>query len=134
MGLQSETFEENELFVHQLKSNECESHLEASAVHQACLTNSVSLSSGYGTSSAAELSPSKSKDIRTCMENKEETDDKGLGGASSAKETLVTDSVQNKIKFTHKAIEPYPSLKHETIFSADFEHAINEGQRGDTNW
>uniref|UniRef100_A0A670K8P3 Uncharacterized protein n=1 Tax=Podarcis muralis TaxID=64176 RepID=A0A670K8P3_PODMU len=110
MGLQSETFEENELFTSHLKTSDHESHLEASAMPPECLTNSVSMSSGYGTCSAAELSPSKYKDIQMCMEDPEEIT-KGKEGASPVPEGLVTASIQNTREYTQTGVEHCPLLK-----------------------
>ncbi|XP_054852944.1 M-phase phosphoprotein 9 isoform X2 [Eublepharis macularius] len=130
MGLQSETFEENELFVHQLKANEAESQLEASPVQQECLENSVSMSSGYGTCSATELSTHKSKDIHACMENTGEIT-KGQHSAASTRTTLVTAVVQNKKEFTHTAVEHDLPQKN-LIFPSESEHKSTEGQCGRT--
>ncbi|XP_042297741.1 M-phase phosphoprotein 9 isoform X3 [Sceloporus undulatus] len=132
MGLQSKTFEENELFVSQLKSSSSESRPEASAVHQECLANSVSTSSGYGTCSAAELSPNKYKDVQMGMENTEEIT-KGQDSASSPQEDLVTTSIPNKRESTQATVKHGPSVKDDTGFPAEFVSEINEGQCGKTN-
>ncbi|KYO39633.1 M-phase phosphoprotein 9-like [Alligator mississippiensis] len=47
MGLRSETLQENEPIVNQLKSNEAESQPKASAVHQECFANTISMNSAY---------------------------------------------------------------------------------------
>ncbi|XP_033030629.1 M-phase phosphoprotein 9 isoform X4 [Lacerta agilis] len=133
MGLQSETFEENELFTSHLKTSDHESHLEASAMPPECLTNSVSMSSGYGTCSAAELSPSKYKDIQTCMEDPEKIT-KGKEGGSPVPEGLVTASIQNTREYTQTAVEHCPSMKKDDKgFSDESEHKIGEGHCGKTN-
>ncbi|XP_044296448.1 M-phase phosphoprotein 9 isoform X3 [Varanus komodoensis] len=132
MGLHSETFEENELFADQLKCSNTESQPAASAVHQECLANSVSMSSGYGTYSAVEMSPGKCKDIQMCVENTEEVT-KGQKAASSVQENLVTASIQNT-ECSQTTVEHCPLLKDDDIvFPAEFEHMINEGQCGKTN-
>ncbi|XP_066465810.1 M-phase phosphoprotein 9 isoform X2 [Tiliqua scincoides] len=129
MGLHSE----HELLVSQLASNETESRLQTSAIHQECLANSVSLSSGYGTCSAAELSPSKPEDIPTCMENPEGLT-KVQDGALSVQVDLVPASVQNKREHTHTTVEHCPSRKGDDIaFPAEFEPKVNEGQCGKTS-
>nr|XP_060641495.1 M-phase phosphoprotein 9 isoform X1 [Anolis sagrei ordinatus]XP_060641496.1 M-phase phosphoprotein 9 isoform X1 [Anolis sagrei ordinatus] len=128
MGLQSKTFEENELLASQLKSSSSESQPEASAEHQECLANSVSTSSGYGTCSAAELSPNKYKDVQMGMENTEEIT-KGQGGASAAQEDLVTTTIPNKRKSTQTTIVK----NDDTGFPAELVSNINEGQCGKTN-
>ncbi|XP_015274794.1 PREDICTED: M-phase phosphoprotein 9 isoform X2 [Gekko japonicus] len=131
MGLQSETLEEHELFVHHLQPHEAESQPEASAspVQQECLTNSVSMSSGYGTCSAAELSPAKPKDIRACMENTG-----GItsvqGSAASAQKASVTASVHNEKEFTHTTIERGVPRKDNIVFRAESENKISEGHCG----
>ncbi|XP_053135405.1 M-phase phosphoprotein 9 isoform X3 [Hemicordylus capensis] len=128
MGLQSE----HELFINRLTSNETESQPGASAVHQECRANSVSMSSGYGTCTTAELSPSKPKDIQTCMENTEEVT-KRRDATSLAQEEFLTASIQNKRECTHAAVKHCPSLKDDIVFSAEFEHTTNEGQCGKIN-
>ncbi|XP_060105180.1 M-phase phosphoprotein 9 [Heteronotia binoei] len=131
MGLQSETSEENELLVHHLNPNEAESQPEASAspTQQECLTNSLSTSSGYGTCSAAELSPVKPKDIRACMESPGEVTSR-QDSAASMQKVLVTASVHNKKEFTHPAIEHGLPQKDNTVFPAETERKISEGQCG----
>ncbi|XP_061458620.1 M-phase phosphoprotein 9 isoform X2 [Rhineura floridana] len=133
MGLQSESFEENELFANLLKSNNPESQPEVSTVHQERLTNSVSMSSGYGTCSVAELSPTKCKDIQTCMKNAEEVT-KGKESALSTQGDLVTASIQNTRECTQTTVEHCPPLKEdERVFHAEFEHNIKESPCGKTS-
>lgn len=145
MGLQSE----HELSVSQHTSNNTKGCLQASsdiqvqgargtlggthpsgaAVHQECLTNSVSLSSGYGTSSAAELSPGKSKDVQVFMENSQDLT-KGQDGASS----VQVDLIPAKRDSARTTVEHGPSLKAggDAVFPAESEHKVNEGQCGKT--
>lgn len=135
MGLQPETLEENELFVHHLKPNEAKSQLEASAsdVQQEGLTNSLSMSSGYGTCSAAELSPDKPKDNRVCMENTGEITSRQDSAASTQK-ALVTASVHNKKEFTHPAIERGLLRKDNIVSPAESEHKISEAPCERAGW
>ncbi|KAJ6656600.1 hypothetical protein lerEdw1_003487 [Lerista edwardsae] len=129
MGLQSE----HELLVSQLAAQETESPPQTSAVPQECLLNSASLSSGYATCSAAELSPSKPKDLQVCMEDIEELP-KGPGGAASEQADLVPTSIQNKRESTQTTVEHSPYLKGDGVaFPAEFEHKVNEGQCGKTS-
>ncbi|KAL8180158.1 UNVERIFIED_CONTAM: hypothetical protein K2H54_009019 [Gekko kuhli] len=131
MGLQSETLEEHELFAHHLKPHEAESQPEASAspVQQECLANSVSMSSGYGTCSAAELSPVKPQDIRVCMENTGEIASRQDNAASTQK-ALVTASIHNEKEFTHTTIEHGVPRQDNIVFHAESENKISEGQCG----
>ncbi|XP_062999901.1 M-phase phosphoprotein 9 isoform X2 [Elgaria multicarinata webbii] len=132
MGLQSEPFEEDELFAHPLKSSHTESQPEASAGHQECLANGVSMSSGYGTCSPAGLSPSKCKDVQMCMGSAAESTG-GRDGASSVREGLIAASIQNQV-CTQTPVEHCPPLKDDDIvFPSEFEHMIHEGQCGKTN-
>ncbi|KAM6423459.1 M-phase phosphoprotein 9 [Liasis olivaceus] len=130
MGLKSELFEENELFNSQFKPNNAENQAEASVMHQEGLAHSVSVSSGYGTLSAAELSPSKCNDIQTCMENTETITKQEDGPAP---EDLVAAGVQNK-RECPQTVERCPPLKeNDRDFPAQLGHKISESQRGDPN-
>ncbi|XP_077164296.1 M-phase phosphoprotein 9 [Paroedura picta] len=129
MGLQSETLEENDLFVHHLQPNEAESEASASPVQQECLTNSISMSSGYGTCSATELSPVKPTGARACMESTGEVTDRQDGSASTQK-ALVQPSVPNHKEFTPVAIEHGLPQKEDFISPAESEHRISEDQGG----
>ncbi|KAM3826331.1 M-phase phosphoprotein 9 isoform 2-T2 [Vipera latastei] len=73
MGLKADAFEERELFTSQFHPSHADHRADASVMHQEGLTNSVSVSSGYGTLSTAELSPGKGDDLQACMENSETT-------------------------------------------------------------
>nr|XP_056715644.1 M-phase phosphoprotein 9 [Euleptes europaea] len=125
MGLQSETFEKNELSVHQLKANKAENQLEASE----CRANSVSMSSGYGTCSATELSPDKAKDIRACMENTGGITS-GQDSVASTQKALVTAVVQNKKEFAHSTVEHGLPLKDTIALLAESTLKISEGRYG----
>ncbi|XP_048371040.1 M-phase phosphoprotein 9 isoform X2 [Sphaerodactylus townsendi] len=131
MGLQSENFEENELSVHQLNANEAENQLEASASsgQHGFLTNSVSMSSGYGTCSATELSPVKAKDIRGCMENTGGVTN-GQDSVASTQKVSVTAIAQCKKEFTYTTIEHGLPPKDNVGFPAESELEISEGQCG----
>ncbi|XP_039360907.1 M-phase phosphoprotein 9 isoform X2 [Mauremys reevesii] len=133
MGFCSETFEETGCIVNQLKSNEAESQPKASAEHQECCVNSISMSSGYGTLSASELNPRESKDIKKCMGYPEKIS-KGQGDAPVTKKDSIAASVQTKKEFIQKTEKYCPSLKDGVlVFPAEFEHEVTEGHCGKTN-
>ncbi|KYO39631.1 M-phase phosphoprotein 9 isoform X2 [Alligator mississippiensis] len=133
MGLRSETLQENEPIVNQLKSNEAESQPKASAVHQECFANTISMNSAYGTLTASELNPSKSMDIKKCMEYTE-TISKGQGDALVTQGDVVVASIQTKRECAQKTEDSCPSLKDDIlVFPAEFEHKFNEDQCGKTN-
>ncbi|XP_044846138.1 M-phase phosphoprotein 9 isoform X1 [Mauremys mutica] len=133
MGFCSETFEETGCIVNQLKSNEAESQPKASAEHQECCVNSISMSSGYGTLSASELNPRESKDIKKCMGYPEKIS-KGQGDAPVTKKDSIAASVQAKKEFIQKTEKYCPSLKDGVlVFPAEFEHEVTEGHCGKTN-
>ncbi|XP_014373710.1 M-phase phosphoprotein 9 isoform X3 [Alligator sinensis] len=133
MGLRSETLQENEPIVNQLKSNEAESQPKASAVHQECFANTFSMNSAYGTLTASELNPSKSMDIKKCMEYTEKIS-KGQGDALVTQGNVVVASVQTKRECAQKTEDSCPSLKDDIlVFPAAFEHKFNEDQCGKTN-
>ncbi|XP_073169112.1 M-phase phosphoprotein 9 isoform X3 [Lepidochelys kempii] len=133
MGFCSENFEETRCIVNQLKSNEAESQPKASAEHQECCVNSISMSSGYGTLSASELNPRNSKDILKCMGYPEKIS-KGQGDAPVTKKDSVAANVQTKREFIQKTEKYCPSLKDGIlVFPAELEHEITEGQCGKAN-
>uniref|UniRef100_A0A8D0GZH2 Uncharacterized protein n=1 Tax=Sphenodon punctatus TaxID=8508 RepID=A0A8D0GZH2_SPHPU len=133
MGLRSETFEENELLVNQLKFHEAESQPTASAAPPKCYANSISVSSGYGTLSASELNSIKSTDINKRMENTKKIS-KAQDDASLTQEDSVIASVQNEGEFVLKTEECCSSLKDDIlVFPTEFEHQVNEGQCGQIN-
>uniref|UniRef100_A0A674K189 M-phase phosphoprotein 9 n=1 Tax=Terrapene triunguis TaxID=2587831 RepID=A0A674K189_9SAUR len=133
MGFCSETFEETGCIVNELKSNEAESQPKASAEHQECCVNSISMSSGYGTLSASELNPRKSKDIKKCMGYPEKIS-KGQGDAPVMKKDSIAANVQTKREFIQKTEKYCPSLKDGIlVFPAEFEHEVTEGHCGKKN-
>ncbi|XP_077690819.1 M-phase phosphoprotein 9 isoform X2 [Eretmochelys imbricata] len=133
MGFCSENFEETRCIVNQLKSNEAESQPKASAEHQECCVNSISMSSGYGTLSASELNPRNSKDILKCMGYPEKIS-KGQGDAPVTKKDSIAANVQTKREFIQKTEKYCPSLKDGIlVFPAELEHEITEGQCGKAN-
>ncbi|XP_025970457.2 M-phase phosphoprotein 9 isoform X2 [Dromaius novaehollandiae] len=134
MGLRSEIFEENECIVNQLKFNEAESQPNASALHQECFANGVSVSSGYGTLSASELNPDKSTDTSKCTDYMEKTS-QGQGDAAVLRRDAVVASVQNKRELLpNKTEENCPSGRNDVlVFPAEFEHKVNEAQCRKTN-
>ncbi|XP_038228792.1 M-phase phosphoprotein 9 isoform X3 [Dermochelys coriacea] len=133
MGFCSENFEETRCIVNQLKSNEAESQPKASAEHQECCVNSISMSSGYGTLSAPELNPRNSKDIQKCMGYPEKIS-KGQGDAPVTKKDSIAANVQTKREFIQKTEKYCPSLKDGIlVFPAEFEHEITEDQCGKAN-
>uniref|UniRef100_A0A8C6ZQJ6 M-phase phosphoprotein 9 n=1 Tax=Nothoprocta perdicaria TaxID=30464 RepID=A0A8C6ZQJ6_NOTPE len=134
MGLRSEIFEENECIVNQLKSNEAESQPNASALHQECFANDVSVSSGYGALPASELNLGKSTNISKCTDYMEKTS-QGQGDAAVLQRDAVVASVQNKRELLlKKAEENRPSGRNEVlVFPAEFEHKVNEAQCGKIN-
>uniref|UniRef100_A0A8C8RDF6 M-phase phosphoprotein 9 n=1 Tax=Pelusios castaneus TaxID=367368 RepID=A0A8C8RDF6_9SAUR len=132
MGLCSETFEENEFIVNQLKSNEAESQPKAFAEHQECCVNSTSMNSGYGTLSASELNPRKSKDVKKCIGHAELS--RGQGDAPVTRNDSVAANVQTKRELIQKTEEYCPSLKDGVlVFPAEFANEVTESQRGKTN-
>ncbi|NXA37305.1 MPP9 phase, partial [Eudromia elegans] len=134
MGLRSAIFEENECIVNQLKSNEAESQPHASALHQECFANDVSVSSGYDTLPASELNPSKSTTISKCTDYMEKTS-QGQGDAAVLQREAVVASVQNKRELLlKKAEENRPSGRNDVlVFPAEFEHKVNEAPCGKVN-
>uniref|UniRef100_A0A8C0GK06 M-phase phosphoprotein 9 n=1 Tax=Chelonoidis abingdonii TaxID=106734 RepID=A0A8C0GK06_CHEAB len=133
MGFCSETFEETGCIVNQLKSNEADSQPKASAEHQGCCVNSISMNSGYGTLSASELNPRESKDIKKCMGYPEKIS-KGQGDAPVTKKDSIAANVQAKKEFLQKNEKYCPSLKDGVlVFPAEFEHEVTEGHCGKTN-
>ncbi|NXE53523.1 MPP9 phase, partial [Casuarius casuarius] len=134
MGLRSEIFEENECIVNQLNSNEAEGRPNASALHQECFANGVSVSSGYGTLSASELNPHKSTDTSKCTDYMEKTS-QGQGDAAVLQRDAVVASVQNKRELLPKKPEENCSSGRNDVlvFPAEFEHKVNEAQCRKTN-
>uniref|UniRef100_A0A7M4G2F9 M-phase phosphoprotein 9 n=1 Tax=Crocodylus porosus TaxID=8502 RepID=A0A7M4G2F9_CROPO len=133
MGLRSVTLQENEPIINQLKSNEAESQPKASAVHQECFANNISMNSGYGTLTASELNPSKSMDIKKCMEYTEKIS-KGQGDALMTQGDVAIAIIQTKRECAQKTEDSCPSLKADNFaFPAEFEHKFNEDQCGKTN-
>ncbi|XP_010220457.1 PREDICTED: M-phase phosphoprotein 9 [Tinamus guttatus] len=134
MGLRAEIFEENECIVNQLKSNEAESQPNASALHQECFANDVSVSSGYGTLPASELNPSKATSISKCTDYMEKTS-QGQGDAAVLQRDAVIASIQNKRELLLKKTEEHrPSGRNDVlVFPDEFEHKVNEAQCGKIN-
>ncbi|KAJ7309763.1 hypothetical protein JRQ81_007829 [Phrynocephalus forsythii] len=132
MGLQSEALDEHELFARGLQPSHPASPPEASAAHPECFANSVSTSSGYGTYSAAELSPRKRTDVPMCMEDTEGPA-KGQGGTSSPRERLVTPSIPNKRECAQAAVEPGPLVAGDLGCPEDFRQRNDESQCEKTN-
>ncbi|XP_074868995.1 M-phase phosphoprotein 9 isoform X2 [Carettochelys insculpta] len=132
MGLCSETLEETGCIIKQLNSNEAESQAKSSAEHQECL-NSISLSSEYGTLSASEPNPRKSKDLKKYMGYTEKIS-KGQGDAPVMQKDSVAANVQTQKEFMQKTEKYCPSLKDGIlVFPAEFEHEATEGQCGKPN-
>ncbi|XP_069726760.1 M-phase phosphoprotein 9 isoform X2 [Phaenicophaeus curvirostris] len=131
MGMSSEIFEGNECIVDQLRSNEAESQLNASDLHQECFASDVSMNSGYGTLSASELNPSRSNGVNDCTDCMEKTS-QGQGDAAVLQSGAVVASVQNKSEIFPKKIEEnFSSGRNDTlIFPAEFEHKVDEAQCG----
>ncbi|KAM9281424.1 M-phase phosphoprotein 9 isoform 2-T2 [Morus bassanus] len=131
MGMRSETFEENECIVNQLRSNEAESQPNASDLHQECFTNDASMNSGYGTLSASELNPSESNNINKCTDPTDKTS-QGQGDAAVLQSDAAVASVQNKRElFPQKREEDFSSGRNDIlVFPAEFEHKVDEAQWG----
>ncbi|XP_068268435.1 M-phase phosphoprotein 9 isoform X2 [Nyctibius grandis] len=131
MGMRSEIFEGNECVVNQLRSNEAESQLNASDLHQECFANDASMNSGYGTLSASELNPGKSNDINKCTDYVEETS-QGQGDVAVLQSDAVVASVQNERELLPKKTEEnFSSGKNDIlVFPAEFEHKVDEAQCG----
>ncbi|XP_074966918.1 M-phase phosphoprotein 9 isoform X1 [Phalacrocorax aristotelis] len=131
MGMRSETFEENECIVNQLRSNEAESQPHASDLHQECFANDASMNSGYGTLSASELTPSESNDSNKCTDHTDKTS-QGQGDAAVLQSDAAESSVQNKREFfPKKREENFSPGRNDTLgFPAEFEHKIDEAQCG----
>ncbi|NXY46489.1 MPP9 phase, partial [Ceuthmochares aereus] len=134
MGMSSEIFEENECVVNQLRSNEAESQLNASDLHQECFASDVSMNSGYGTLSASELNPSRSNGINDCTDYVEKAS-QGQGDTAVLQSGAVVASVQNKTEiFPQKIEENFSSGRNDTfVFPAEFEHKVDEAQCGKKN-
>uniref|UniRef100_A0A8C7E0Y7 M-phase phosphoprotein 9 n=1 Tax=Naja naja TaxID=35670 RepID=A0A8C7E0Y7_NAJNA len=126
MGLKADAFEENELFTSQFHPGHADHRAEPSAMHQEGLTNSVSISSGYGTLSTADLSPSKCDDLPACMENSE-TMTKWPNHPAPALEDVVVASIQDKRECSPTTIGHLAPLKeNDGHVPARFEHQIHE--------
>ncbi|XP_058014319.1 M-phase phosphoprotein 9 [Ahaetulla prasina] len=133
MGLKADAFEENELFTSQFHPGHADHRAEASAMDQEGLTNSVSISSGYGTLSTAELSPSKCDDLPACMENSE-TMTKQPNHPAPATEDVSVASIQDKREGSQTTTGHFPSLKENgDNVPAQFEHQMHEGQPEEPN-
>ncbi|KAG8146088.1 hypothetical protein E2320_012492 [Naja naja] len=133
MGLKADAFEENELFTSQFHPGHADHRAEPSAMHQEGLTNSVSISSGYGTLSTADLSPSKCDDLPACMENSE-TMTKWPNHPAPALEDVVVASIQDKRECSPTTIGHLAPLKeNDGHVPARFEHQIHEGEPEEPN-
>uniref|UniRef100_A0A670ZQT4 M-phase phosphoprotein 9 n=1 Tax=Pseudonaja textilis TaxID=8673 RepID=A0A670ZQT4_PSETE len=133
MGLKAEAFEENELFTSQFHPGHADHRAEASTMHQEGLTNSVSISSGYGTLSTVDLSPSKCDDLPSCMENSE-TMTKRPNHPAPAPEDVVVASVQDKRECSQTTIGHLPPLKeNDGHVPTRFERQVHEGQPEEPN-
>ncbi|XP_029139496.1 M-phase phosphoprotein 9 [Protobothrops mucrosquamatus] len=127
MGLKANAFEEHELFTSQFHPSHADNQAEASVMHQEGLTKSVSVSSGYGTLSTAELSPGKCDDLQACMENSE-TMTKWQNCPAPALEDSVVGSIQDEREGLQTATGHSPPLKgNDGDFPAQMEHPIHEG-------
>ncbi|XP_070619301.1 M-phase phosphoprotein 9 isoform X1 [Erythrolamprus reginae] len=138
MGLKANAFEENELFSRQFHPGPADHPAEATTMHSEGLANSVSISSGYGTLSAAELSPSKCDDLPSCMENSETMTERPSHPAPATEEAVASSS-RDKRESSQTTIGSFPSLKeNEGDIPARFEHRIHQGQAEDgtplTSW
>ncbi|XP_010140009.1 PREDICTED: M-phase phosphoprotein 9 [Buceros rhinoceros silvestris] len=132
MGMRSEIFEENECIVNQLRSNEAESQPNAADLHRERFANDASVTSGYGTLSAAELNPGKPNGIskRTdCMEKTAQ----GQGEAAGLRSHTGVASVQSKGElFLPKPEEHFSSGRNDIlVFPAESEQKL-EVQCGKT--
>ncbi|XP_013922546.1 PREDICTED: LOW QUALITY PROTEIN: M-phase phosphoprotein 9-like [Thamnophis sirtalis] len=135
MGLKADPFEENELFTSQFHPSHAEPRAEASTMHhQEGLTNSLSISSGYGTLSTAELSPSKCDDLPACREESSETMTKRPNRPAPAMEDVLGASIQDKREASQTTIGHFPPPKEsDGELSARFEPQIHEGQPEEPN-
>ncbi|NWX49354.1 MPP9 phase, partial [Steatornis caripensis] len=131
MGMRSEVFEENECIVNQLRRNEAESQPNACDLHQECFANDASMTSGYGTLSAAELNPSKPNDINECTDYMEKTS-RGQGDAAVLQSDAVVANVQNERELLPKKIEENLSSGRNDIlvFPTESECKVDEAQCG----
>ncbi|XP_032085383.1 M-phase phosphoprotein 9 [Thamnophis elegans] len=131
MGLKADPFEENELFTSQFHPGHAEPRAEASTMHhQEGLTNSLSISSGYGT----ELSPSKCDDLPACREESSETMTKRPNRPAPAMEDVLGASIQDKREASQTTIGHFPPPKEsDGELSARFEAQIHEGQPEEPN-
>uniref|UniRef100_A0A8C5S8W7 M-phase phosphoprotein 9 n=1 Tax=Laticauda laticaudata TaxID=8630 RepID=A0A8C5S8W7_LATLA len=126
MGLKADAFEENEFFTSQFHPGPGDHRAEASTMHQEGLTNSVSISSGYGTLSTVDLSSSKCDDLPSCMENSE-TMIKQPNHPAPAPEDVVVASIQDKRECSQTTIGHLPPLKeNDGHVPTRFEHQIHE--------
>ncbi|NXW31064.1 MPP9 phase, partial [Phaetusa simplex] len=131
MGMCSEIFEEHGSVVNQLRSNEAESQLYTSDLHQEYFANDASMNSGYGTLSASELNPGKSNNINECTDFMEKTS-QGQGDAAVLQSDAVVATVQNKKEFPlQKTEENFSSGRNDIlVFPAESEHKVDEAQCG----
>ncbi|KFO71462.1 M-phase phosphoprotein 9 [Cuculus canorus] len=131
MGMRSEIFEGNECIVNQLRSNEAESQMNASDLHQEWFASDVSMNSGYGTLAAPELNRSRSDGINDCTDYMEKTS-QGQGDTPVLQSDTVVASVQNKSELFPKKIEEnFSSGRNDTlVFPAVFEHEVDEARCG----
>ncbi|KAM6318073.1 M-phase phosphoprotein 9 isoform 2-T7 [Podargus strigoides] len=129
MGMHSETFEENECVVNQLRSNEAESQPNVSDLRQEWVASDASMNSGYGTLSASELNPHKSNDT-DCKERTSQ----GQSGAAVLQSDAIVDSVQKKRELLPKKKEEHfsPGRNDSLVFPAESEPKADEAQCGKT--
>ncbi|KAL7986679.1 hypothetical protein Chor_012962 [Crotalus horridus] len=127
MGLKADASEEHELFTSQFHPSHADDQADASVMRQEGLTKSVSVSSGYGTLSTAEMSPGKCDDLQACMENSE-TMTKRQNCPAPALEDAVVGSIQDKRECLQTATGHSPPLKgNDGDFPTQLEHPIHEG-------
>ncbi|NXS52191.1 MPP9 phase, partial [Brachypteracias leptosomus] len=131
MGMNSETFGENECVVHQLRPAEAESQPNPSDVQQGCFVSPASMTSGYSTFSASELSPSKSHSISKCTDCTGKTS-QGQGDAALLQSDAVLASAPKKRELLPPKIEGdfSPGRKDGLVFPAEAECKVDEAPCG----
>ncbi|XP_028912248.1 M-phase phosphoprotein 9 isoform X3 [Ornithorhynchus anatinus] len=109
----SEICEGNEHTISQPNTEEPKIKPKTSASHQDSTVDSISVSSGYGTFSAAELNPNPRKNTKEFMERKEEVS-KGQDEASVASKDPSKDNIKNQ-RVCIQTIEEFGSSLKEDI-------------------
>ncbi|KAJ7419922.1 M-phase phosphoprotein 9 [Willisornis vidua] len=131
MGMPPELLEEHESFAHQLRSQEAEGQPSPSDLPQECCGSDASMNSGYGTLSAAELTPGTASSTSRATEHMEKAS-QGHGDGAALHSQAAGARAQNKTELLPKKIEQNCSSGRNSVlvFPAEFEHKGGEAPCG----